>query len=146
MKYVTKITINKDKLFVSDALVSKEAAFKWMGGLKEFNLVEGNMNEVGSKYNMVFSNKGKTEKMTETIMEFSPPNRITTLYEAPGVWNECVNSLEESNGKTIYTMSTDFKFKFPLNLFIWIFKSKFKEQTMESLKSFKEFCENNEKI
>lgn len=144
MKYDSRVIINKSKEFVSDILISKEAAFEWMEGLKEFNLIEGEMNQVGSKYKMVFENKGKREEMTETISEFLPPNRITTVYEMPGVWNECINSLEESNNKTIYTMSTDFKFKFPLNLFVWIFKKKFKEQTLSSLVSFKEYCEKDD--
>lgn len=141
MKYDTKVIINKDIQTVSDALVSKEAAFKWMDNLKEFNLIEGEMNAVGSKYEMVFENKGKTEKMTETILEFSPPGRIVTLYEAKGVWNECINLFEETDSKTTYIMKTTFKFKFPLNTFIWIFKKKFKEQTKESLIAFKEYCE-----
>lgn len=141
MKYDTKVIIKKNIEFVSKQLSNRDAAFKWMDGLKEFNLIEGKMNEVGSKYQMVFENKGKTEKMIETITEFSPPSRITTVYEMDGVWNECINILEESNNETIYTMSTDFKFKFPLNLFVWVFKKKFKEQTLNSLTKFKEYCE-----
>lgn len=137
-----QVVINKELDFVVNELRSREASFKWIKGLKSFELIEGKLDEVNSKYLMVIENNGKSQEMVETITEFNPPRSITTVYEMGSVWNECVNRFESKEGKTVYSMDTTFKFGFVMKLFIWIFKPMFKKETLKGLLAFKEYCES----
>ena len=141
MKYTVEVIINKDIETVVREIRSRDAAFKWMDNLESFELIEGQLDSLNSKYKMVFNNKGKIQEMTETITEFNPPRSITTVYEMASVWNECVNRFEDKDGKTVYSMDTTFKFGFLMNLFIWMFKPMFKKESLKGLTAFKEYVE-----
>ena len=142
MKYTSEIVIDRPRDVVLEVLTSREEAFKWMKGLKEFSLIEGIENEVNSKHKMVFDNNGRTEIMTETITRFDVPDVITTVYEMDGVWNECVNRFYEKDGQTLYVMEVSFKFPFLMNLFIWMAKGMFQKQTMSSMVDLKNHIES----
>ena len=141
MKYITEVLVDQPLDVVIREIRSKEAALKWIEGLESFELVEGELDAVGSKYLMRFLNKGKSSEMTETITGFNPPRDITTVYEMSGVWNECINMFEPVEGKTVYKMHTTFKFSGVMGLFIWLFKPIFKKQTKSGMVAFKEYCE-----
>lgn len=142
MKYVVEVVINKDREFVVNQMRDKEAAFKWMEGLQSFDLIEGNNEEINSKYKMVFLNKGRKEEMIETITDFDPPKQITTVYQMGSVVNECVNIFEENNEKTTYRMNVDFKFGLPWVLFAWAMKPMFKKQSLKGMIAFKDYVES----
>lgn len=141
MKYTVTVTINRSREVVSNGLRSREAAFKWMKGLKSFDLVEGEMDQVNSKYKMVFENKGKETTMYETINAFNPPLEFDTTYTVGKVKNYCESKFIEHDGKTEYRMFTEFRFPFPLNIFIWIFKPMFKKETKAGMLDFKNYIE-----
>lgn len=141
MKYIVRVTIDKRREAVSDALRSREAAFLWMKGLKSFDLIEGEFEKVNSKYKMIFENKGKETVMFETINEFNPPTTFNTTYTAGKVVNYCENRFTELGNQTEYEMETTFKFPFPISLFIWIFKPMFKKETLSSMVDFKNYVE-----
>jgi len=144
MKYTTKVIIKKEVDVVYNALDDKESAFKWIDGLETFDLLEGINGEVNSKYKMIFKDKkGNLSEMTETIKQ-KTDNTIVTVYEAKGVWNECINNLISNGNQTIYEMKTTFKFGVLTNLFIWILKPMFKKETLKGLNKFKEYCESIE--
>jgi hypothetical protein len=142
MKYTVDVFIDKPRDIVVKELRSKEAAFKWMEGLKEFELIKGKEDEENSVYKMVFENKGKTSEMIETITKMDPPEIITTVYEMGSVWNECVNLFETTRKGTKYTMEVTFKFGFPWILFAWMFRPVFKKQTLSGMESFKAYLES----
>lgn len=144
MKYTKSVTIRKKRNEVVDLMQSREAALVWMEGLKEFTLVEGELGEENSRYKMVFENKGKQQVMYETVLEVSPPEKLTTVYEMGGVKNICFARFFEDGNNTTYEMETDFKFKFPINIFIWLFTPMFKKETIKGMNAFKEYCEKDE--
>lgn len=141
MKYTVEVLISKDLETVVRELRSQEAAFKWMDTLESFDLIEGELDQIGSKYKMVFNNKGRKEEMVETITAFDPPKQITTTYEMGSVWNECVNKFEAKGSVTSYVMETTFKFGFPWILFVWLMKPMFKKQTLKGMHDFKKYVE-----
>ncbi|MCD4826388.1 MAG: hypothetical protein K8Q99_01250 [Acholeplasmataceae bacterium] len=141
MKYKVQTIINKPIDLVSSEMRSRESAFKWIKGLEKFDLIEGEMEAVGSKYQMVFNSGQKVSTMTETITAFNPPSLITTVYETKGVWNECINTFESIGNQTKYVMDVTFKFSFPVNLFIWMFKKTFKKESLNGLVAFKDYVE-----
>lgn len=142
MKYSVSITINKDLQHVLDEFQNKEAAFKWIDGLKEMNLIEGEENKEGSKYEMLFESKGKTQKMIETLMNINLPDSITTRYQLGKVDNICVNKFEKERNTTIYTMDTSFAFPFPQNIFMALLKPVFKMETKKGMNAFKSYIES----
>ncbi|PAT01044.1 hypothetical protein CI105_08495 [Candidatus Izimaplasma bacterium ZiA1] len=142
MKYSISVTINKDLAYVLKEFQNKETAFKWIEGLKELNLIEGEENKEGSKYEMVFESKGKTQKMIETLEKIELPNSITTRYQMGKVNNLCINKFSESSGQSIYTMDTTFVFPFPQNILMMLFKSLFKMETKKGMIAFKNYIES----
>ena len=141
MKYRTEVLINKSIDVVVAEMRNKESAFKWMNGLESFDLIEGQMEEPGSKYKMVFMNKGKKQEMIETITVFDPPKNITTTYEMGSVFNICENQFVESGEQTKYIMDTEFQFGCPWKLFTWAIKGIFKKETLKGMEDFKAYVE-----
>ena len=142
MKYEVSVTINKSIDEVVSVLRSREHSLKWIKNLKEFELMHGEMYSLNSKYKMVFKGKKKDTVMFETITEFDPPHKITTVYEAGSVWNECINLFHGHDDHTHYKMKTEFKFPWYMSVFIWMFKPMFKNETLKGLNDFKKYIES----
>ena len=141
MKYTEKVLIDAPREEVLKVMRSREDAMKWMEGLKSFELIEGEMDQENSKYEMVFDNKGKEQKMKETILKMNPPGEIVTLYEMGGVWNECVNRFTETGDRTIYEMDVTFKFPLLMSLFTWALKGMFRKETLKGMVALKDYIE-----
>lgn len=140
MKYVVTVSIDKPINKVMEILQSREHALKWIKGLTSFDLIEGNLGEVNSKYKMVFEHKGKTSQMIETLQDIQDQS-ITTIYEQNGVWNECINQLEDHGEHTHYKVLTTFKFPWYMTWFIWAFKSSFIKESLIGINDFKHYVE-----
>jgi uncharacterized membrane protein len=142
MNYEISITINKPLEEVVTILRSRDHALKWMKGLKSFKLIEGELEAIDSRYEMVFEGKKKDSIMFETIKEFDPPHKITTVYEQGPVWNECVNLFRGHDDHCHYKMVTSFKFPWYISMFVWVFKGFFKKTTEQGMIDFKEYVES----
>lgn len=142
MKYEVNVTILKPLEEVVGVMEDTKNAFGWMKGLKEYKLLEGEMGQEGSKYEMIFDSNGKVEKMTETVVEKKFPDKIVTVYEAGKVWNQCENLFRGHADHTHYKMISTFKFPWYMELFMWMFKPMFKKQTEQGLLDFKEYMES----
>lgn len=142
MVYEVSVTINKSIEEVIEVMRSMEHSMKWIKGLRSFELIEGQMDELNSKYKMVFKGKKNDMIMIETITELDLPNKITTTYEQGPVWNECVNLFKGHEDHTHYRMISQFKFPWYISLFIWMFKSSFIRETSQGMNDFKEYVES----
>lgn len=142
MKYTVEIIIDRPRDEVIKTLRNVDESFKWMEGLTKFDLIEGKNEEVGSVYLMEFTRNGKTSSMTETIKEFNPPEKMTMVYEAGGVWNETINRFEKMGDKTKYYMDNTFVFKFPLKLILPLFPKMFRKETLKGMTALKDYMES----
>ncbi len=142
MKYTETVTINESRENVIKTLRNVEESFQWMEGLTKFELLSGENEAVGSKYIMEFNQKGKVSRMTETIEAFDPPSKMVMIYEAGGVWNKTINTFEDNGDKTVYHMDNVFKFKFPLILFLPLFKKLFRKETRKGMDALKNHIES----
>ncbi len=143
MKYTVKVKSRSSVETLSSNLLNPLLFKEWMEELSEYSIIEGDSQKPGCKTELVFSNKrGRTYRMIENIISVKLPNEIVTSYETGGVYNECKSSFYKEDSLNIYEMQTTFDFKFPVNLYIWIFKFAFKKQTLKGMIAYRNFIED----
>lgn len=72
LNHTFEIEINKSVSKVWSEMDDEANLKKWITGFKSIELIQGERNEVGSKYKMVFDENGKDLIMTQTIKEYIP--------------------------------------------------------------------------
>ena len=143
MKYTIKVKSKSSVETLSLNLLNPLLFKEWMEGLSEYNIIEGESQFPGCKTELVFrGQKGRSYRMIEKIISVDHPNEIVTSYETSGVYNECRNRFYKEETLSVYEMETIFDFKFPVNLYIWIFKFAFKKQTLKGMISYRNFIED----
>lgn len=143
MKYTCEIIIDLPRDKVIELFDSVENLYKWQEGLKSFEVVSGNPGEDGLKSTMIYEMKSKEMVMHETIEKFDFPDQMIAIYEADKVWNRCVNDFEEVDGRTLWRMESEFKCTGFMKLMTTFGKAAFRKETMKSMRSFKNFAEDN---
>lgn len=143
MKYTCQTTINKPRKEVIQLFDSIENLYKWMEGLKKFELISGEAGEVGAQSKLTFKMGNRRVEMIETITEKDLPDSFSGNYVSNGVVNYIRNEFIEEGSTTIYRTHQVFELKGSLKLFGFFFPGLFKKQTMKHLESFKKFAEEN---
>jgi len=146
MKYNCQVTISKPITEVVALFIEPKNAFKWMEGLTQLDLVEGELGQVGSKSKVVFKMGKRIIKMNEQILENNLPSNIKFEYKSPGYYNT-VNHHFSDNGDHTTTHIAESYFKFDswgMKFIALIMPSLFKKQTLKYSNAFKKFAENYE--
>lgn len=145
MKYTVSVKIEKDRDTVVNLIQDPTYFKEWMAGLTSYNILEQPEGDIGTVTELNFQDsKGRVTKMVEKIESKNLPEEIVTSYEAGEVYNRCINRFYEIDGNTIYEMETVFKFGLLTNLYIWMFKGVFRQQTRSGMLSFKRFIEERD--
>ncbi|MBU0936762.1 MAG: SRPBCC family protein [Spirochaetes bacterium] len=144
MTYSTTIEIACPINTVFDAMESLEHSKKWQPGLIDWQLLEGEINSVGAKKNLIFSAGEKTSTMLETLEKRHKPDSLHYRYEAEGVVNINRNEFVPlSEAKTKWTQHNEFIFaSFKMKLFAFFMPNVFRKQTFSSMQLFKAYLEN----
>jgi len=143
MKYTVKVKSKSSVETLSKNLQDPSLFKDWMNGLTEYNIIEGEQEKPGCKTELVFTGqRGRSFSMVEKIISMDLPNEVVTSYETDGVYNECKSRFYKEESLSIYEMQTTFDFKFPANLYIWIFKYAFKKQTLRGMTAYRNFIED----
>lgn len=142
MKYSCKTTVNVSRERFIELFDSEENMYKWQKGLKSFQVLEGIRGSNGLKSKMTYDMNGKDMEMIETIESFNFPDQMIAIYEADSVWNRCDNHFEELNGKTVWTMDNEFRFKGVMSILSIFMKKNFIRETSSSMQAFKKFAES----
>lgn len=85
---------------------------------------------------------GHEVMMRETIEHNDLPQEIVTIYEIEGVWNRCVNSFVEEDGKVSFTIDSHFVFQVPVEADL----ESFKNATQGQLEWFKTLVEKQQNL
>ncbi len=141
MRYICEVTINRTRDEVLDLFDDTNNLYKWQKTLKKVEIIEGNKYENGLRSRFTYDNKGKDMVMIEIVEKFDYPDQMIAIYEAPNVWNRCVNDLIEKGNKTIWRIDSEFKCKGFMRVVTLIGKKMFINQTMKDLNNFKRFAE-----
>lgn len=142
MKYQLEVKINKPVEKVVELFITQENLFKWMPGLKNLELIEGERGKPGSKTKLLFDMNGKEVEMIETLRKSNLPEEFTATFEAKGVVNNQTTRFEKiDENNTRYISDNEFIFSGLMKI-LSLIPGVFKKQSMKYLEAFKEFAEN----
>jgi uncharacterized membrane protein len=142
MKYQLEVKINKPVEKVVELFITQENLFKWMPGLKNLELIEGERGKPGSKTKLLFDMNGKEVEMIETLRKSNLPEEFTATFEAKGVVNNQTTRFEKiDENNTRYISDNEFIFSGLMKI-LSLMPGVFKKQSMKYLEAFKEFAEN----
>lgn len=143
MKYSCEVVIDRPIDEVIEKFDSTENLYKWQPTLKSTEQLSGEPGQPGAKMKLTYDQRGRETVMVETITERNFPSAFSATYEAPGVVNPCTNRFEEAgDGRTKWTMETEFRFSGFMALMSIFMRGAFPRETQKSMDMFKEWIES----
>lgn len=144
MKYSTTIHINKPILKVVTLFDNPKNYIKWMEGLQDMELIEGQAGQEQAKTRFHFKMGKRDMHMLETVLTRKLPYLYITAYESGPVYNIVENHFKAlDKNTTSYTTVHEFQFKGLMKLMGWLMPNAFKKQSRKYLNDFKNFVESN---
>jgi uncharacterized membrane protein len=144
MKYTVSVTIDQPRDRVIELFDNTENLYKWQSTLESFKVLEGEIGQDGLKSELTYNQGKKKQVMIETIERFNFPDEMIAIYEAPNVWNRCVNKFYDKGNQTIWEMETEFVMSSWMKLFDVFGKKMFFNQTLSDMNKFKMFAETKQ--
>jgi hypothetical protein len=143
MKYSLNIEINKPIEMVTSLYKDRSNDKLWMKGFLKKTPIEGEEGNEGAKCKVEFKMGKRHFVMEEEIVKINLPEEYTTTYTTPKVFNVVKSSFEKIDDSTTrYHTEQDFQFKGFMKIMAFLMPGAFKKQSMQYLKDFKAFAEN----
>lgn len=141
-KYTNEVVINASREKVIELFENPDNLIKWQPGFISMEHLTGDLNEVGSTYELKYKMGKRDLVMKETIIAKNLPDTITFTYDAKGVWNEVCNNFEiVDENTTKYWTDNEFKMRGMMKIIAFLFPKAFTKQSQKYLDLFKEFVE-----
>ncbi len=143
MKFTQEIEIDKPIDAVVAIFDNPENFDKWMPDLLSYHPINSASRNTGAQFKMIFKmGKGEME-MVETIINHNLPDELSATYEAKGIFNTIKYGFTQlTPHKTRYFAENEFKMKGYLKVMEILIPWVIKKQSMEYMKSFKQFAES----
>ncbi len=148
VKYSEEIVINANIDTVVALFDNPYNMKEYMEGFENYKLLEGKINEVGAKAEIIinFVEPGKEEQkivMIEEIVTNNLPLEKTIIYTANGVYNIVNNRIIKiSETQTKFINEQEFRFNGYMKIIGFFMPSAFRQQSRVYLQNFKAFVEN----
>ncbi len=144
MKYTSEIEIDLSREKVVELFDDTEKMKNWQPTLVEYKHLEGEPRQEGATTDFLYKMQGeKTMLMQETVLQRNLPDSYKVLYETAGIKNELENEFESINeNTTLWRIKNNYKFSGAFKMMGIVAKKAFKEQTMKTMRQFKEFAES----
>ena len=148
VKYSEEIEINTNIDTVIMIFDNPYIMKEYMYGMESYELIEGNLREVGAKakIEMAFIEEDVVKRkiiMTEEIITKNLPDEIQVTYTSEVVFNIATSKFERiSDNKTKFITDQEFQFKGFMKIISFFMPSAFKQQTKIYLESFKKYVES----
>ncbi len=148
MKYTTEITVDIPRNDFMEKFDNPDNMKHWQKGLKSHKFLSGPPGEEGSKMELVFVMGKREIVMVETIIKNNLPYEFHATYDAKGVHNIQKNYFKDLEGsRTLWVSESEFQFSgLFMKLMAFFMPGAFKKQSMEYLKSFKDFAEQGTSV
>lgn len=144
MTYKVDIEIQKPIKEVISLFKDRKNDKLWMNGFVTKTPLEGSEGKEGAKCVVEFKMGKRHFKMEEHIEKINLPEEYITTYKTPKVFNIVNSSFEKINSNsTRYISKQEFQFKGFMKIMAFFMPGAFKKQSMQYLKDFKTFAENN---
>jgi len=142
MKYTLELDIDVPRKNMIEYFDNPDNMAKWQPGFVKMEHVSGEPGEIGAKSKLYYKMGKREVEMIETITARNLPEEFCGTYEAKGVWNSVDNRfVEVGTHKTRWLFETEFKCSGFLRVMAFFMPGMFKKQSLENMKSFKEFAE-----
>ena len=143
MRYKTEIIINLPRARVIELFDSFENLKKWQEGLISYEHISGEPGQPGAKTRLLYDMGRRRIEMIETITTRNMPDEFSGTYDASGVHNIVQNYFYAEGDTTRWVLDSEFQFHSYMRIMsIFIPNSSFRNQTRESMESFKRYAEN----
>ena len=145
MKYTSEITVEIPRDEFVRKLDNPENMKHWQKGLKSYKMLSGPPGQEGSKMELHYQMGKRELVLVETIIKNNLPYEFHATYDAKGAHNIQKNFFKDQDGKsTLWISESEFQFSgIFMKLMAFFMPGAFKKQSMEYLKCFKAFAEDN---
>ena len=142
MRYTLELDIDLPRERVIQLFLDENNLKKWQPDIVSFERIKGeNAREVGAQSKQIHRMGNSEIEMLETIVEADHPTKYAATYEAKNVWNLVENQFDEIDGKTHWTVTSEFKCKGFVAIIAFLMPGSFKKQTLDFMHKFKNFAE-----
>ncbi|MDG2085974.1 MAG: SRPBCC family protein [Flavobacteriales bacterium] len=142
LQFTEEIVINSDIKSVTELLGDPNNMIRYMEGIESYNVIKGDINQIGTEAEIVALMGDEKIKMTEVVIVNNLPTEKKVTYSTDGVYNIVTNKLEVITlNKTRLINNQDFEFKGYMKIISFFMPSAFKKQSRIILESFKNFAE-----
>lgn len=81
VEYGVTVNTSRDQMITWDVMVANDLMSEWIEGYKSIDLMEGELNTVGSKYEVIVEHEGEVFKMVETLTAVEPGMHLAMTIE-----------------------------------------------------------------
>lgn len=142
MNFTAQIVIARPRERVIELIRDPEYLAVWMPGWQYGSLLAGAPDQVGARRSVLVHVQGMKLEMVETVLAFSPPELISSVYTARGVKNLVENRFyADSDGSTRWVNSNVFQFQGVMKFVGGIVGDVVPRQTVASMQRFKQLAE-----
>ena len=145
MKFTCTVHIDLPLEKVITLWLNQENNKHWQDGFLSRDLIEGDYEQLGSKYKIILEQAGKRMELIETLLVNNLPDERKSLVEHKHMDNfQIIRFKEVSPNKTQYISEIEYisiKHWIP-RLMAKLFPKVFKNQVQKWSNQFKEFAEN----
>lgn len=147
MKYTTEIEIDRPREAVLAVFDDPANLKHWMRGLVSFDLLEGELGQLGARSRYVFRTGKRHMDVLETITRRNLPDEFDAVFEAPRMWNEQKNRLVELGpAKTKWIAESEFRMSGFMKVIGFLMPGAFRKQSQQHLDDFKAFVEDGKSV
>ncbi|MCA9913087.1 MAG: SRPBCC family protein [Anaerolineae bacterium] len=138
MHYQNEVTISLPRERVSELFQDPEFTRNWQPMLRELEPISGEPGAAGSVTHMHYDENGRVVTLQETIQSNNLPESFTAVYEAPNVYNRCVNHFYKvGDDQTRWVMENEFKFTGWMRIMAFFMRGAFPKRTQKDMQAFK---------
>lgn len=143
MKYTLELEIDQAREKVAELFGNPENLVYWQPGFISIEHLSGEKGEAGSKYRLLYKNRGRDVELIETLTVANLPEEFSATYEAKGMVIAVNNRFEEAGPeKTRWISVNEGKVSgIMMRLMALIMPRCFEKESLKYMVNFKAFAE-----
>ncbi|MFV0439818.1 MAG: SRPBCC family protein [Lachnospirales bacterium] len=123
MKFTNEVVVNSNITFVANKVIDPDFLKICAGSNATFEVVSP-LNNVGGKVQVFHDFRGKKFLQEIETLRIDLPSSLVTKSTMSGTTFVEESSFKADGGKTIWTVTTNYKFSFFMNIFVKMFRKK----------------------
>ncbi len=142
LKITVEVKIDRPVELAAKLFSTPGNTAKWLTGLHSFELISGELGQLGARANVTFVNGLTKLNIVETIQAIELPERFVLKYESEGFEAFSFNRFHHlDEGVTKFVMEQHIEFKGAMKMAGLFAKTGIRRQMQRDAKAFKAFAE-----